>query len=155
MAIQAQPEAPTASPAPREQSLSNFLHVEIMNDLDNGRPTLVTATETNLGDLRETSPARALGMVADARAQLDRIERLIKVHEARDTLAAILAERHARLEEWDTDNAGDLLRDRFGASAYFEKRQMVVVVPLGQDPVERTYFVAMAVNRLAEQKARA
>src|ERR1044072_4686373 len=66
--------APPASTLP-EQSLSAFFHVETMNDLDDGRSPLLTATETNLGDLRETSPARALGMLADARAQLDQIGR--------------------------------------------------------------------------------
>ncbi|MEV8546267.1 hypothetical protein [Streptomyces sp. NPDC051572] len=149
------PEAPTASPAPRELSLSTFFTVEVMIDPDTGKPTLCTAADPTLGDFRETSPARALGMVEEIEARLVQAKRLIREHEARDTLAAILAEHHARMEEWDTDLADPLLRDRFLAGAYVEDGQLVVVVPLGQDPIERVDAVAKAVNNVAEQETRA
>jgi len=144
-----QPEAPTASPAPREQSLSTFLHVETMNDLDDGRPTLVAGTESNLGDLCETSPARARGLVADARARLDQAERLINEYEAATTLAAILAEHDLTLVEVDlrtvAEFAGDLA-PRLACWAGKENGRVIVWVPAGQDPVKRTNAVADLVN---------
>jgi len=145
------PEAPTASPAPSEQSLSTFLHVEIMNDLDDGRPTLCTAAETNLGDFRETSPARLLGMVADARKKLDGIERLAKVFEAEDTTRAILAEHGLTLVEVDDAS----IAEHFGALAPSlscwagrEGGQLTVWVPAGQDPIQRVNALVELVNAL-------
>lgn len=146
------PTTSTAPSTPAEQSISTFLHVEVMHDLDDGRPTLVTATESNLGDLRETSPARALGIVADARAQLDRIERLIKEYEAVDTFRAIVAEHHLHVEEWDITNLDEKFRGKFVAfAAVTDDGLKVVVVPKGQDPIQRVNAVTDLVNNLQAQ----
>lgn len=146
-----QPEAPTTPPAINEQSNSAFLHVETMNDLGGGRPTLVTATQSNLGDLRETSPARALGMIAAARAQLDQAERLIKEYEARDTLAAILAEHNLQIEEWDTSTLDPALRDQLMAvHDPTLGNGRTIVVPAGQDPNERLTAVFRVVSRMEQ-----
>ena len=146
---------PLASTVP-EQSISTFLSVETMRDLDDGRLTLCTATESNLGDLRETSPARALGMVADARARLDQAERLIREFEARDTLAAIIAEQSLHVEEWDIANLDAKWRDTFIASAAATTDgQRIIVVPQGQDPIERLAAVAGLLNDLDAQAGRA
>ena len=140
--------APPASTLP-EQSLSAFFHVETMNDLDDGRSTLLTATETNLGDLRETSPARALGMLADARAQLDQAEQLIKEHEARDPLAAILAEHGLTLIEVDMRTVAEFADDlapHLRCWAGKDNGRLIVWVPKGQDPIERVNAVVALVN---------
>lgn len=149
------PEAPTASPAPRELSLSTFLHVEVVRDLDDGTYTLCAAIETNLGDFRPTSPARALGLIEESFAKLTAMKRMVQELEARDTLAAILAERHAQLEEWDTDLAGDVLRDGFKAATIRVEGRLTIVVPLGQDPILRTAVVVDLVNDLDDRAAKA
>lgn len=149
-----QPEAPTASPAPTEQSISTFFHVETMVDLDDGQLQLLTATESNLGDLRISSPARALGMVEEIEARLGQVKRLIKEHEARDTLQAILAEHDVQMEEWDTESLDPKLRDKFVAFAMLTKDgRRLIVVPQGQGPVERVNAVAALVNDLQAQEA--
>jgi len=141
-------------PSPQaEQRVRLVLEAEVWKDIEGGPDTFCVTTEDMACE--PVSPARFLGMVSDARAQLDRMERLAREFEARDTLAAILAEHHARLEEWDTDVADPLLRARFAAAAYVENGQLVVVVPLGQDPVQRVSAVANAVNDAIEQAARA
>ncbi|MEU9285996.1 hypothetical protein AB0D57_15030 [Streptomyces sp. NPDC048275] len=146
-----QPEAPTASPAPREQSISVTLTAEVMVDLDDGRPTLVAATESNLGDLRETSPARLRAMVADARAQLDAIERLARECEARDTLRAIIAEHSLNLYEDDLSDLPDVARTFACFAMRHKDGRTIVVVPAGQDPIERVNAVAELVNDLQAQ----
>jgi hypothetical protein len=155
MAIQTQPEAPTASPAPREQSLSTFLHVETMVDLDNGQLRLLASTETNLGDLQEHSPARLLGMVADARVQLDRIERLAQEFEAHDTLAAIIAEHDLTVIVIGCDGLAEHHHELADQLTCWIARdsdgRKYAVVPEGQDPIERTHAVARAVADIAER----
>lgn len=148
------PEAPTQSPAIDEQSLSTFRHVEVMHDLDDGRPTLLIATESNLGDLRETSPARALSMIAEAEAELNEQRRLINEFEARTTLAAILAEHDLTLIEVDTVKAAEHFGDlapRLACWSARENGRTVVWVPKGQSPVTRTNAVATLANDLAAQ----
>ena len=68
--------ATTASPTLPEQAISASLTAEIMHDLDNGQPTLVTHSGGNLGDITESTPAQTLAAVAVQRARLDAIERL-------------------------------------------------------------------------------
>ncbi|MFE5189217.1 hypothetical protein [Streptomyces sp. NPDC056628] len=148
--MKAQPSATAKAPSPAsEQSITASLTAEIMRDLDDGRPTLVAYTEGNAGDLREVSPARLRGMVAAARAQLDEIERLADEQEARDTLAAMLAEHQVELDEWDTATLDPKLRPHFLA-AYDQSpgSDRVIVVPLGQDPVQRLAVVADLLQRM-------
>lgn len=85
MAIQAQPEAPTASPAPREQRTSTFLHVETMNDLDTGQPMLIGSTEPALGDLQVVTAAQVRKMTGKVRASASRAEALAAAFEASTT----------------------------------------------------------------------
>jgi CO dehydrogenase/acetyl-CoA synthase gamma subunit (corrinoid Fe-S protein) len=59
-----------------EQTITASLTAEIMNDLENGQPTLLASTEANLGDLAEVSPTTLMCKVREARAQLDQIEQL-------------------------------------------------------------------------------
>ncbi|MET7914425.1 hypothetical protein ABZU45_00540 [Streptomyces avermitilis] len=135
---------------PAEQSISVTLSAEIMVDLDDGRPTLVAAAETNLGDLREVSPAHLRGMVTAARSQLDRIERLAREHEARDTLRAIVAEHDLQLFE---DDMSDLPHPNALTCIclYRTSGPKIVVLPAGQDPIERLDVIVELVNDLQAQ----
>lgn len=134
--------APSASTLP-EQGIVVSLTAEIMNDLDNGRPTLVAYTEANAGDLCEVSPAHLLGMVEGARARLAAIELLAKEFEARTTLQAILSEHDVQMEEWDTKSLDPKMRRSFVAFAMLHKDgSRLVVVPVGQSPIERLAAVA-------------
>lgn len=142
MAILAQPsEAPTASPAPREQSSSTFLHVEIMNDLDDGHPTLVAATEGNLGDLQEVTPSQLLAKVAKLRADADRIEALANEYAATVAIPAFIEHYSIELEELDIarlfEDAPDLAAAFRAFSAVKNDGSIIVAVPKGQAPVER------------------
>jgi hypothetical protein len=137
---------------PIEQSINVTLTAEIMHDLDDRQPTLVAATEANLGDLREISAARLLGLVADTRAKLDQIERLAREYEARDTLRAIIAEHGLVLEELDTDTLfPEHLRGKLKAWYGEIDGTRIVAVPAGQDPIERVNVVADLVNDLQAQ----
>lgn len=146
--------ASMATPLPTEQSISVTLTAEVMHDLDDGRPTLIAATESNLGDLRETSPARLRGMVAQARAQLDRIERLANEHEARDTLRAIAAEHDLLLFE---DDMSDLPQPTALTCIcmYRTNGPKVVVVPADQNPIVRLAVIAELVDDLQALAAQA
>lgn len=149
MSTTVQPEAPTASPAPRAQCIRLVLEAEIWQDSDGGPDTLCVTTDELACE--PIVPARLRGMVAEARAKLGQIERLAGEHEARDTLRAILAEHDAELEEWDTSTAPLMLRDTFMAAAHRENGQMTVAVPAGQDPIERVDAVVRALTDVIEQ----
>jgi CO dehydrogenase/acetyl-CoA synthase gamma subunit (corrinoid Fe-S protein) len=146
-----QPKAATAPSPLAEQSISVTLTAEIMRDLDDGRPTLIAATESNLGDLRETSPARLRSMVAAARTKLDQIEQLANEHEARDTLRAIVAEHSLNLYEDDLSDLPEVARTFACFAMRHKDGRTIVVVPQGQDPIERVKAVAELVNDIQAQ----
>ena len=141
MAIQAQPEAPTASPAPREQSITASLTAEIMHDLDDGRPTLVAYTNGDAGDLREVAATALVAKVQEARAQLDRIEELANQYAAAVTLPAFIEHYGITVIETDLDGLADIdprLAGCFTGSADLLKDgSLVAIVPKGQPPVMR------------------
>lgn len=144
-----QPEAPTASPAINEQSLTAFYHVEITRDLDDGRLTLTAAAEQNLGDLREVVPARAHSMLDTVLAKVNEMRRLINEFEAQDTLTAILAEHELTLVEVDMVEVaafGEDLASRLSCWAGRENGRLIVWVPKGQDPLVRVNAVAALAN---------
>jgi len=135
-----------------DQSITASLTAEIMTDLDTGQPTLVASTQGNLSDLQEVVPARLLRMVAEARAKLDAIERLAQIHEAEDTLRAIIAEHQLHVEEWDIASLAPEHRGKVAAFAEIaDDGQRTVVVPTGQDPIERVNAIAHLVNNLANE----
>ncbi|MEU6098014.1 hypothetical protein [Streptomyces sp. NPDC047079] len=151
MSILAQPtQAPTASPAPRDQRVRLVLEAEIFQDPDGGPDSLIVTTDERACE--PTVPARLLRMVAEARAQLDAIERIANVYEAEDTIRAICAEHDAQLEEWDAEPLDPKLRERFVAFAMLPKNgRPIFVVPEGQDPIERAAVLADLVNSLTER----
>jgi hypothetical protein len=80
-------ETALAPPAPREQSVSAFSHIEVMNDLDTGQPMLLASTNpsADLGDLQVVTAEQALAMVTKQHHEL---------HEG--ALLALAYEAHAR-----------------------------------------------------------
>lgn len=142
-------ETATAPSTPVEQSISLVLEAEVMADADTGRLSLVASTDHHMTDLAEVSPARLRGMVADARKQLDAIERLAKVFEAEDTIRAILAEHDLAMVEVDMAEAAEYfgpLTPRLRCWAGKENGRLVVRVPKGQDPIQRVNALAALVN---------
>lgn len=123
---------------PAERALSLTLDAEVMADADTGRLALVASTDPQLSDFAEVAPARLRQMVSSARARLVDFERLADEHEARETLQALLTEHGLRVEEWDTATLDWRLRDSIRA-VYdpTEGDGRVVIVPAGQDPIER------------------
>lgn len=81
-----QPEAPTASPAPKEQSITGFALAEIMLDADTGQPTFCIATDQNLNDFQAATPARGIAAAEKLREQANRIEALANEYAATVTI---------------------------------------------------------------------
>ncbi|MGW6142139.1 hypothetical protein [Streptomyces sp. NPDC055140] len=140
--------ATASSPTPTDQRVRLVLEAENFQDPDGGPDSLIVTTD----DLacEPMSPARLLGMVADARAQLDAMERIAKEFEARDTLRAIVAEHDLQLEELDTETLfPEHLRGQLMAwYGEVEDSKKIVAVPAGQNPIERVNAVAALVNDL-------
>ncbi|AVH57862.1 MULTISPECIES: DUF6907 domain-containing protein [Streptomyces] len=83
MATIARPSAAsTATPAPAEQSISTFFHVEAMNDLDNGQPTLIASSEANHGDLQVVTADQVIAKAAEQHRLISKAVRLALDHEA-------------------------------------------------------------------------
>jgi hypothetical protein len=122
---------------PAERALSLTLDAEVMVDSDTGALSLVASTDPQLSDFDGVSPARLRAMVAAARDRLVEFERLADEQEARESLAALLAEHRLRIEEWDTATLDPRLRDRIQAVYDPTGGDRVVIVPAGQDPIGR------------------
>lgn len=154
MAILAQPsEAPTSSPTPTDKRIRLVIEAEIFQD-DEGGPDSLILTNDELA-CEPTSPARLRGMVAGARAKLDQIERLAREYEARDTLRAIIAEHSLNLYEDDLSDLPELAEIVTCFAYHCKDGRTIVVVPQGQDPIERVNAVADLVNNLQAQEAQA
>ncbi|MGW2048603.1 hypothetical protein ACWCPF_25980 [Streptomyces sp. NPDC001858] len=123
---------------PAERGVSLSLEAEVMADVDTGQLALVASANPRLSDFAETSPARLRQMVTAARARLAEFERLADEQEARDTLAALLAEHGMRLQEWDLSSLDSQMRDHIKAvHDPTVGGGHVVIVPTGQDPIAR------------------
>jgi hypothetical protein len=122
---------------PVERALSLTLDAEVMVDSDTGALSLVASTDPQLSDLAEVSASRLRELIAAAGARLVEFERLADEQEARETLAALLAENRLRIEEWDTATLDPKLRDRIQAVYDPTGGDRVVIVPAGQDPIAR------------------
>ncbi|SOD80093.1 hypothetical protein SAMN06272781_6864 [Streptomyces sp. 1222.2] len=122
---------------PAERALSLTLDAEVMVDSDTGALSLVASTDPQLSDLAEVSASRLRELIAAARTRLVEFERLADEQEARENLAALLAEHRLRVEEWDTATLDPKLRDRIQAVYDPTGGDRVVIVPAGQDPIGR------------------
>jgi hypothetical protein len=147
--------APVASTLP-EQAITASLTAEVMNDLDDGLPTLVASTEGNQGDLGEVSPSTLMCRVREARAKLDEIEQLARDYAATHTLPAFVDHFGIRLVERGMDtmreHLGPELAEKFGCVAlHRQDGGFTVIVPEGQDPLVRLAVVRELVRDLQEQ----
>jgi stress response protein SCP2 len=118
--------------------VSLTLEAEVMPDADTGRLSLVASTDPQLADFGDVTPARLRDMVAATRTRLAEFERLADEQEARETLAALIAEHGLSVEEWDVSSLDSRLRDHI--TAVYDRTVgdgNVIVVPAGQDPIER------------------
>jgi hypothetical protein len=129
------------SSTPAEQAITASLCVEIMHDLDDGRPTLIASTDAHLSDLAEVGPSEAMRKVREARAELDRAEELINEYTATVTLPAFIEHYGIRLIETDLEGlaaASPKIAAAFKSFALAAKdRTLTVLVPEHQAPVER------------------
>lgn len=157
MSTTVQPEAPMTSPAIDEQSITASLTAEIMHDLDDGRPTLVAATEGNLSDLQEVTPSQLLAKVTKLRADADRIEALANEYAATVVIPAFIEHYSIELEELDTASLWEDAPDLAAAFRIFAALQknntIVVVAPKGQAPVERLAAIRELVLDLQKRTA--
>lgn len=141
------PTATESSPTSIDQRVRLVIEAEIFQDSEGGPESLIVTTDTLACE--PTSPARLLGMVADARAQLDQVEQLANKYEAADTFRAIVAEHNLIVEEWDTSTLDLKLRSSFVAfAALLANGDRVIVVPPKQDPVERLAAVASLIREI-------
>ena len=131
---------------PAERALSLSLDAEVMTDLDTGELSLVASTDPQLSDLAEVSASRLRELIAAARNGLADFERLADEQEARESLRSLLAEHGLRVEEWDTASLDPRLRDSIPA-VYdpTEGDGRTIIVPAGQDPIERLAAVGQLV----------
>ncbi|PWJ02420.1 hypothetical protein DKG34_38765 [Streptomyces sp. NWU49] len=135
---------------PSTQAIRTVLEAEIFQDPEGGPDSLIVTTDELACE--PVVPARLLRMVTEARAQLDAIERLAQVYEAQDTLRAIVTEHQLHLEEWDVANLAPEYHDKFIAfAALTDDGRRIIVVPMGQDPIERVNAVAHLVNSFADE----
>lgn len=144
--------APGSSTLP-EQRVRLVIEAEIFTDPDGGPDSLIATTDAMACE--PVCPARMLSMVAAAEAKLADIKRLAKVFEARDTLAAIIAEHDLKVEEWDTADLDPSLRERLEAWHWIENGEHVVAVPKGQDVIERLNAITSLVTWLERQQDQA
>ncbi len=133
---------------PAERSISLTLEAEVMADADTGRLALVASTDAQLSDFDGVSPARLREMVASARQQLAEFERLADEQDARDTLAALLAEHELYIEEWNLGTLDSKLRKRIKAVHDPVAGGDVIIVPADQDPITRLAAVRQLIASL-------
>jgi hypothetical protein len=147
----------TASSTLPEQAITASLTAEIMNDLDDGRPTLVAYTEGNAGDIQEVTPAQLLAKVAELRAHADRIEALANEYAAEVVIPAFVEQYSIELEELDTarlfEDAPNLASAFRAFSAVKDDGSIIVAVPKGQAPVERLAAIRDLVLDLQKRTA--
>lgn len=137
------------STLPAERLLSLTLEAEVMADDETGRLALAASTDPRLADFGAVSPAGLRDMVAAARTRLTEFERLADEQEARDTLAALIAEHGVELEEWNPATLDPLLRESFDAFGMLPPGgPRLVVVPVGQDPIDRLAAVRLLLANL-------
>ncbi|MGW0372431.1 hypothetical protein ACWDZW_26785 [Streptomyces coeruleorubidus] len=154
------PQQTTTSTAPStlpEQSITASLTAEIMNDLDDGRPTLVAYAEGNAGDIQEVTPAQLVAKVAELRAHADRIEALANEYATKVAIPAFVEQYGIELEELDTaklfDDAPNLAAAFRAFCAVKDDGGIIVAVPKGQAPVERLAAIRDLVLDLQQRTA--
>ncbi|MEV8552596.1 hypothetical protein AB0L04_22605 [Streptomyces glaucescens] len=129
----------TASATLPDQSIRMVLEAEIFQDPEGGPASLIATTDELACE--PVTPTRLLHMVAEARAQLDAIERLANEYAATVAIPAFLSEFGFELEELDiaalTEDNPKLAAAFRGFAATMSDGTRLVVVPTGQSPTER------------------
>lgn len=82
------PTTATAPSTPSEQSIAASFHVEVMNDLDTGQPTLIASTQPNHGDLQVVTAEQVRRKAAEASAAIAQGVELANAFEAATATAA-------------------------------------------------------------------
>ncbi|MDG9706274.1 hypothetical protein [Streptomyces sp. DH37] len=121
------------------------LDVEIAADGDTRRPTLVA--EERDGDWCEITSAELRRRIDRARADLAAAEKLAAYAEAVENLRAFLAEHDIVVDEWDTSTLDESLRDSFAGFFQDQDGRRRLVLPAGQDPVERLRVAVELLHR--------
>jgi hypothetical protein len=151
----------TAAPASTlpDQAITASLTVEIMHDLDNGRPTLLISRDSNQGDLREVTPFEAMTEAAKLRADADRIEELAREYATKHVIPTLVEHYGITLKEIDLDELRatdpELAEMFMGYGMRLPSGEPVFVVPEGQDPIQRISFIRGALRGINEQAAAA
>ncbi|MDX3555319.1 hypothetical protein PV729_26730 [Streptomyces europaeiscabiei] len=142
-----------------DRAITASLTVEIMHDLDNGRPTLLISRDSNQGDLCEVTPFEAIAEASKLRADADRIEELAREYAAKHVIPALVEHYGITLRETSLDQlhaTGPEIADMFmGYGMRLPSGELVFVVPEGQDPIERIGFIRGALRGINEQAAAA
>lgn len=138
-----------------DRAITASLTVEIMHDLDNGRPTLLISRDSNQGDLREVTPFEAIAEAAKLRADADRIEQLAREYAAKHVIPALIEHHGITLREINLDELRatdpELAEMFMGYGMRLPSGQPVFVVPEGQDPIERIALIRGALRGMNEQ----
>jgi hypothetical protein len=79
---------------------------------------------------------------------VDKIMAALREPTATEALDALAAEHQLRVEEWDTSTLDESLRDKLMAFYGETDGNRIVVVPKGQDPVERLHAVRTLLTHL-------
>jgi hypothetical protein len=148
MDIQARGTRTAKAPSPHnEQRVRLVLEAEIWKDIDGGPDTFCATTDKLACE--PMSPARFLGLLEEATTKLDAMKRLALEFEARNTLAAIIAEHDLTLIEVDMRTVAAIDPDVPAALRCWAGKhngRLIVWVPKDQDPVERVNAIADLVN---------
>lgn len=159
MSIVSQSEAPTASPAIQEQGITASLTAEIMNDLDDGQPTLVASTQGNQGDLQVVTPAQLLAKVNEQRRQLDQIETLANEHAAKVTIPGLVDHFGVRFMKALPEILGDTAPDSTGQVESYgwnlPDGRIGVLLADGISPVEQVAALRTIILSLQAQGSQA
>jgi len=125
----------TVSPA-----VNLTLEAEILKCADTGRLELVITTNDRAYETGSADQLRA--DIADARAQLDRMEQLAARYEAIESLQTLLDRYDGRILRTAAEESG-------GCSWYgFVDGRLVVLAPKGQDPVTTLELIGGYLTRM-------
>ncbi|MDX3582965.1 hypothetical protein [Streptomyces europaeiscabiei] len=139
-----------------ERAVASILVAEVMNDLDDGQPTLVAYTDGNAGDLREVPVTALAVMIREARAKLDQIEQLARDYATKVTIPLFLKHFDIELHEYKAESmhedfGPELTAQIRGISEQRKDGRIIFAVPEGQDPIQRLAALRNYVNDVRSQ----
>lgn len=124
-----------------EQSISAFVLVEVITDVETDEVTLCIASDMQLTDYRAAAVSDATALARQLREKADQIEALADEYAEKIAIPAFIGQYSIELEELDTasllEDAPDLAAAFRAFSAVKNDGSIIVAVPKGQGPVER------------------